>query len=210
VDGSRADRPASPLDPTTPLGTSVALANVLRHKSGPSREEGPEAVDAREVPMSLSRWVIAVVVLALLPLSTAHAQAPARTVAAQGAASVKVKAPSDKKHEAPIRAAVEAAEAKALPRAIDAARAHAADLARLSGLTLGAIVSVSDAPASPYGPFFGFYGTFGPDRFCGTIRTSVVKRDKSGKRRRVGSRARHICRVPPTVTSNVTVTFAVQ
>jgi hypothetical protein len=163
--------------------------------------------------MSRSRCLTAVVpAIVLLTVSTAHAQqpAPARTVAAQGAASAKVKPPSDRKHEAPIRAAVEAAEAKALPRAIDDARHKAADLARLSGLTLGAIVSISDAPTSPYGPFFGFYGTFGPDRFCGTIRTAVFKRDKNGKRRRVGSRTRHTCRVPPTVTSTVTVTFAAQ
>jgi uncharacterized protein DUF541 len=162
--------------------------------------------------MSRSRCLIAVPAIALLSVTTAQAQqpAPARSVAAVGAASVKVKAPSDRKHEAPIRAAVEAAEAKALPRAIAEARSKAAELARLSGLTLGVVVSVSDAPTSPYGPYFGFYGTFGPDRFCGTIRTSVFKRDKSGKRRRVGTRTRHTCRVPPTVTSTVTVTFAAQ
>jgi hypothetical protein len=162
--------------------------------------------------MRRSRCLIAVPAVVLLMASTAHAQqpAPARTVASQGAASVKVKPPSDRKHEAPIRAAVEAAEAKALPRAIADARSKAAELARLSGLTLGSVVSVSDAPTSPYGPYFGFYGTFGPDRFCGTIRTSVFKRDKNGKRKRVGTRTRHTCRVPPTVTSTVTVTFAAQ
>jgi hypothetical protein len=160
--------------------------------------------------MSRFRCLIAVPAVVLSTAATAHAQQPAPTVASQGAASVKVKPPSDRKHEAPIRAAVEAAEAKALPRAINDARSKAADLARLSGLTLGAIVSISDAPTSPYGPFFGFYGTFGPDRFCGTVRTSVFKRDKSGKRVRVGTRTHHTCRVPPTVTSTVTVTFAAQ
>jgi hypothetical protein len=156
--------------------------------------------------------LIAAAAIALLSVSTADAQAPApaRTVAALGVASAKVKPPSDRRHEAPIRAAVEAAEAKALPRAIAAARSKAADLARLSGLTLGAVVSISDTPSSPYGPFYGFYGTFGPDRFCGTIRTSVFKRDANGKRQRVGTRTHHACRVPPTVTSTVTVTFAAQ
>jgi hypothetical protein len=160
--------------------------------------------------MSWSRCCIAVSAIALLSVSTAQAQqpAPVRTVGALGTASVKVKAPSDRTHEAPIRAAVEAAEAKALPRAIAAARGKAIDLARLSGLTLGAIVSVSDAPTSPYGPYFGFYGTFGPDRFCGTVRRTIFKRDENGKRRRVGTRTRHTCRVPATVTSTVTVTFA--
>jgi hypothetical protein len=163
--------------------------------------------------MSRSRrhCLIASLAICLLSASGAQAQTPApeRTVAAQGVASVKVVAPKDRTHEGPIRAAVEAAEAKALPRAIADARAKAAELARLSGLTLGPIVAISDAQSSPYGPFFGFYGRFGPDRFCGTVRTSVFKRSKTtGKRVRVGSRSRHICQVPPTVTSSVTVTFA--
>jgi hypothetical protein len=162
--------------------------------------------------MSRSRrhCLIAPMAVSVLCASTAHAQTPApeRTVAAQGLASVKVIAPKDRKHEAPIRAAVEAAEAKALPRALAAAREKATELAHLSGLTLGAIVSVSDVQASPYGPF-GFYGTFGPDRFCGTVRSTVFRTDKqTGKRVRVGTRTRHTCRVPPTVTSSLTVTFA--
>jgi Protein of unknown function (DUF541) len=158
------------------------------------------------------RCLVAVLTIAVVPVSAARAQQPApeRSVAAQGVASVKVIAPKDRKHEAPIRAAVEAAEAKALPRSIADAREKATELARLAGLTLGPIISISDAPTSIYGPFFGFYGTFGPDRFCGTIRTSVFKRNKAGKRVRVGTRTRHTCRVPPTVTSTVTVTFAAQ
>jgi len=158
--------------------------------------------------MSRSRCLLAASsIVALLPASAAAQQPAGRTVAATGVASVRVSAPSDRTHEAPIRAAVEAAEAKALPRALADARAKAADLAKLSGLTLGGIESISDAAVSPYGPF-GFYGTFGPDRFCGTIRTSVFKRGKDGKRHRVGSRTRHTCRVPATVTSTLTVTFA--
>jgi hypothetical protein len=159
--------------------------------------------------MSRSRCLLVASAIAVLLPASASAQTPGpdRTIEATGVASVKVKAPSDRTHEAPIRAAVEAAEEKALPRAIADARSKAAELARLSGLTLGAIVSVSDTAASPYGPF-GFYGTFGPDRFCGTIRTPVFKRGKDGKRHRVGTRTRHTCRVPPFVTSTVSVTFA--
>jgi hypothetical protein len=161
---------------------------------------------------SRRRCLVASAAICVLCASTAHAQAPApeRTVAAQGVASVKVVAPKDRTHEGPIRAAVEAAEAKALPHAMADAREKATALARLSGLTLGAIVSVSDAQTSPYGPFgYGFYGTFGPDRFCGTVRTAVFRTDKTtGKRKRVGFRTRHTCRVPPIVTSSLTVTFA--
>jgi hypothetical protein len=162
--------------------------------------------------VSRSRCLVVACATTVLSASSAQAQAPApeRTVAALGAASVKVKPPRDRKHEAPIRAAVEAAEAKALPRAIAAAREKAGELARLSGLTLGPIVAIADGPATPYGPYFGSYGTFGPDRYCGTVRTGVFKRDANGERRRVGTRSRHTCRVPSNVTSAVTVTFAAQ
>jgi uncharacterized protein YggE len=158
--------------------------------------------------MCRSRCLLVASTVALLLAASAHAQTPGpeRTIQATGVASAKVKAPSDRTHEAPIRAAVEAAEEKALPRAVAEARSKATDLARLSGLTLGAIVAISDTGSSPYGPFF--YGTFGPDRFCGTVRTPIFKRGKDGKRHRVGTRTRHTCRVPPTVTSTVTVTFA--
>jgi Protein of unknown function (DUF541) len=155
--------------------------------------------------MSRSRCLLVASFIALLLPASAAAQG--RTVEATGVASVKVEAPKDRTHEGPIRAAVEAAEAKALPRALADARATAAELAKLSGLTLGGVESISNASTSPYGPY-GFYGTFGPDRFCGTIRTAVFKRGKDGKRHRVGSRTRHTCRVPPTVTSTLTVTFA--
>jgi Protein of unknown function (DUF541) len=156
--------------------------------------------------MSRSRCLLVASSIAVLLPASAAAQQPARTVEATGVASAKVQAPKDRTHEAPIRAAVEAAEKKAVPLAMADARSKAALLAQLSGLTLGAVVSVSDTNPSPYGPFF--YGTFGPDRFCGTIRTTVFKRGKDGKRHRVGTRTRHTCRVPSTVTSTLTVTFA--
>ena len=79
-------------------------------------------------------------------------------------------------------------------------RENASELARLAGLGLGPIVSISDAQSRRTARF-GFYGTFGPDRFCGTVRTAVFRTDKAtGKRTRVGTRSRHTCRVPPTVT----------
>jgi uncharacterized protein YggE len=138
----------------------------VRHKIGPSCEQGLERCRRREVAVSRSRCLVVACATTVLSASSAQAQAPApeRTVAALGAASVKVKPPRDRKHEAPIRAAVEAAEAKALPRAIAAAREKAGELTRLSGLTLGPIVAIADGPATPYGPYFGSYGTFGSDR----------------------------------------------
>ena len=69
---------------------------------------------------SCRHCLVASLAVCALSASSAQAQTPApeRTVAAQGVASVKVIAPKDRTHEAPIRAAVEAAESKALPRAM--------------------------------------------------------------------------------------------
>jgi uncharacterized protein DUF541 len=159
---------------------------------------------------SRSCLIAALAVAAAAP-SAAQAQqpAPARTVEAQGVASVKV-TPRDRQRESSIRAAVEAAEDKALPLAVAEAREYAAKLAQLAGLTLGEIVSIGQTPSVPYGPFFGPAGTFGPGRFCGTIRRPVFERGADGRRRRVGTRARRTCRVPPFAAASVTVTFAAQ
>src|SRR4051794_27142296 len=120
----------------------------MRHRSGPWCEEGLNRVQRlgglAHMSRSRRRCLIASAAVFVLSAPAAQAQSPApdRTVAATGAASVKVVAPKDRNHEAPIHAAVEAAEAKALPRAIADARAKAAELARLSGLQLGPIVAI--------------------------------------------------------------------
>ena len=103
--------------------------------------------------MSRSRrhCLVASVAICVLSASSAQAQTPApeRTVAAQGVASVKVIAPKDRAHEGPIRAAVEAAEAKALPRAIAGARENATATSRSSRRVASLLSAISFAmPAS--------------------------------------------------------------
>ena len=159
---------------------------------------------------SRRRCLVASAAICVLSASTADAQTPApeRTVAAQGRGQReggRAQGPRARRPD-PRRRRGRRGQGAAARDGRRAREGH--ELARLSGLTLGAIVSVSDAQVSPYGPF-GFYGTFGPDRFCGTVRTAVIRTDKkTGKRKRVGFRARHTCRVPATVTSSLTVTFA--
>jgi uncharacterized protein YggE len=159
------------------------------------------------IPLTLVLAALAV----LVPSGGALAQEPAPTpsVTAAGTASVEP-TPHDANSEASIRKAVEVAEDKALPRALAEARVHAARLAQLAGLTLGAIIAIDDSPQSPFGFYgpFGAYGTFGPDRYCGTVHTPRFRRDAAGHRHRVGTRTRRVCRVPRTVTSTVKVTFA--
>ena len=156
----------------------------------------------------------AVVAAATLTPATATAQAPAtgKSVTATGAATVSVK-PDDRTSNASIKAAVEAAEKAAQPKAIADAREEATNLAAAAGLTLGGIASVSNGGASPYyGPFiavpYGTAGTFGPGKYCGQIRTSHLKHLANGKTKRVLGKKHRVCRVPPSITSAVTVTFA--
>ena len=132
--------------------------------------------------------------------SSAHAQQPAsaaKTVSANGIGQVAVK-PRDRHNNASIVAAVEAAEAKAVPQAVTAARERAADLAKAAGLTIGAVQSVAETQPSP----------FGKDKYCGDERRPRVVRDANGRRRVVGTRKVHVCRVPPFVVVNLSVTFA--
>ena len=158
------------------------------------------------------RWQagLAAVTAALMLVPAAQAQAPAKSVTASGVASVAVK-PDDRTSNASIKAAVEAANTSAQPKAIAEAREQATTLAAAAGLTLGAIISVSDAPATPfYGPYFAPYtqGTFGPGKYCGTVRTPHLKHLSNGKTRRVFGKPHRVCRIPPSVTVSVTVTFA--
>jgi uncharacterized protein YggE len=159
---------------------------------------------------SITRFasLAAVALIAMIVPSAASAQQPA-TLTASGSAQVKPE-PSNRKSEASIHQAVEAAETEALPKAIAEAREHANKLAAAAGVKLGALVSISDSPAPGY-PFFyyGQYGTFGNGKFCGQVRnTRFVVRD--GRRRRVAAKGTHkVCRVPPQVQASASVTFAI-
>lgn len=160
--------------------------------------------------------VAAVAVLAGYLASIAGAQAPAtgteRTLVATGVGTAKV-TPRDRNDNKSIVAAVEAADQAALPRSIAEAREEAGRLAAAAGVALGPLLSISNSAAIPsyFGPYYGPYvqGAFGPGRYCGTVRRSVFRRNKQGKRVRVGSRARRVCRVPREVSRTVTLTFAI-
>jgi Protein of unknown function (DUF541) len=157
------------------------------------------------------RLFIAATALALLVgAAPALAQAPERSVTASASASVPVSKHVAKNSPA-IRAAVEAAREKAGPRAIALATEEARRLAAAAGLTLGALTGISEQPASPFGPFsnYGTDGTFGPGKFCGKIRTAIFRRDKNGRRVFTHRFRTHFgCRIPPQVTTTVSVTFA--
>ncbi len=158
--------------------------------------------------MHTRRLLLAAAIGSLALPIAAHAQAPAQlTVEAFGTGSAKVE-PRDRTDNASIVAAVDRAEQAALPLAINDARAHAAELAPPVGFTLGPLISVSNA--SQTGPFvvgpWGQDGTFGPGRYCGTVRIPRYK-TVDGKRRRIGFRSERRCRVPESAQRTVKLTF---
>ena len=147
---------------------------------------------------------------AALP-APASAQLPVaqRTIVAVGSGSAKP-TPADRNSNDSIRPAIEAAEDQALPAAIAQAREYAQKLAAGAGVSLGELLTVSNASSNPYFGGFGFgLAPFGPDRFCGNRRQTVIRRDASGRRRAVGHRTRRVCVVPSQIVQQVTLTFAV-
>ena len=156
--------------------------------------------------MRPAHLIVTGVVLLAFPAG-AHAQTAPPTLTASGTA-LAVPEPENRRSETSIRAAVEAAEAEALPRAVADGRNHATALAAAAGLTLGALISISDAPPTPYYSFYGPLGTFPNGRYCGQVRrTRTVVRN--GVRRRVSAGTRRVCRIPPQVVSSVQLTYAV-
>jgi hypothetical protein len=140
--------------------------------------------------------------------ATAQTPSSGKTVTAIGSGQVNVN-PQDRHNNASNVAAVEAAEAKAVPQALADARGRAAALAKASGLTLGTIESVEETPPSPFGYFPGAYpAPFGKDRYCGDERRPIVRRDANGRRRVVGTHTVHVCRPPRFVLVNLSVKFA--
>jgi hypothetical protein len=154
--------------------------------------------------MSLTPTACAAAMLCLA-VAPAAARAQDRTIVAGGTGQVTV-THNDRKSNDSIAAAVKKAYDAALPKAIADAREEAGELATAAGVTLGPLVTVSNVAAQPfYGGIFAGpeLGTFGPGKFCGTVR--IRTRTHNGTR----TRTRHTCRVPSTITRAVTLTFAI-
>ena len=126
------------------------------------------------------------------------------TVVATANAQSRVVAPA-RKSDATIERAGRAARARALPEAVGAARAEAAQLAAAAGLRAGAVVGIR-RDSSPPGYWDQDAGRFGPGVWCGRIHHSRMVRQADGTRKRV-SRSRHGCPVPKNASIRVTLTF---
>jgi uncharacterized protein YggE len=129
------------------------------------------------------------------------------TVTATGTGQSKVQ-PRNRNDNASIAAAYDVARHAAIAGAISEAHEYAVDYAHALGMTLGAVTSVSDAQNNGfYGPS-QFFGPFGPNQFCGTLRQPIFKREKGGRRKVVGTKQVHRCFVPRFAYTTLTVTYS--
>jgi hypothetical protein len=147
------------------------------------------------------------VMLAVAVLLVAAPAAHAETITAVGSVQIEV-TPADPKDNASIKEAIEKAEKDGYPKAIDAARDEAQDLAEASHLTLGAMQAVDENVAGGgyyYGP--GLFSPFGPDKYCGTITRVRRHKTKSGKTVTTRKKVRR-CYFPKFLPVSLAVTFA--
>jgi uncharacterized protein DUF541 len=144
------------------------------------------------------------------PVPALAADPPVRTITAIAAARVTLNRALPK-NDAAIRAAVERARQRAVPMALANARTQADRLAKGAGLTLGEVWNIEEMVPPHFGHWaFGTDGTFGPGKFCGTVRQRSFRRLPNGRRVPTGkARSRFTCRIPFEVQHTVKVTFAV-
>ena len=147
--------------------------------------------------------------LAAAPVAAAAEQsvtAAGQSVTATGTGQSRVH-PTNRHNNASIVSAYDAARHAAIGTALSQAHEYAVDYAKAVGMTLGSVVSVSDAQTNGYygpGPFFG---PFGINQFCGTLRQPVFKK-VNGRRRIVRTKKVHRCIVPQFAFVTLTVTYS--
>ncbi len=160
--------------------------------------------------MSRRLLVLAGIVAGLTWTAPAVAAASS-TITATGTKLVRV-VPSNRRSNSSIAAAVAIAQRAGIDGALAAARANAVSYASAAGLTLGAVISVSDVQSNgnSFAPIGGgFFGPFGPARYCGIEHQPVFKVVHT-KRKLVRFRKFYACIVPPFEASTLTVTYSAQ
>jgi hypothetical protein len=178
--------------------------------------KGPAVPSTPPLAFRAVAFLAVVAFLAGCLAAVASAQAPApttqqRTLVAVGTGTIKV-TPKDRDDNASIVAAVKDADARALPAALNDARTQATALAAAAGVTLGAVISLSNSATNSNGIFYGGYypvfGSFGPNRFCGMVRTRSSSVDSRGVRHYGRVKSHRVCRVPSVIQHAVQLTYA--
>lgn len=156
----------------------------------------------------MRRGVLGAAVAALLMGTTPAIAQPAQsssgqTITATGTAQTRVVV-KNRHSNASIAAAVERAHKASIAGALRQAHEYASLYAKAVGMTLGSVISVSDAQNNFYGPG-AFFGPFGPNQFCGTIQ-QVIGRPAKGQKPKF--KKVHRCFVPPFAAATLTVTYS--
>lgn len=135
-----------------------------------------------------------------------------RAIQAHGAASVAIE-PSNRERNQSIRRAALASRRTVTPEAAATARRNAGNAARAAGLTLGRIISISEAPPLYFGSSFydAALGAFGPGQFCGFVRRPIFGRDPETGISEVVRRVRERrCMVPQPYSLRLEVGYEVK
>jgi len=127
----------------------------------------------------------------------------AQTITATGTGQTRV-LPKNRHSNASIAAAVDAARKASISGALSEAHEYALDYAKALGMTLGSVLSVTDAQNGFYGPG-QLIGPFGPGQYCGTVRRPVGRPVKGKK---PTFKTVHRCFVPRFAFITLSVTYA--
>jgi uncharacterized protein YggE len=155
--------------------------------------------------MVLGAAVIAATLVGTPAVAQPAATSAGDTITATGTAQTRV-VPKNRHSNASIAAAVERAHKASIAGALKQAHEYAVLYAKAVGMTLGTVVSVSDAQNSFYGPGpFAGIGPFGPGQFCGTIQ-QLMGRPVKGQKPKF--KKVHRCFVPRFAFATLTVTYS--
>jgi uncharacterized protein YggE len=156
--------------------------------------------------MSLRALVLTPAVAVLVMAAPAVAD-QSKSVTATGTGTEKV-VPQKRHSNASIAKAVDVARRAGIKGAMAESLEYAKEYAQAAGLTLGSVISVSDAQNSAIGYYGGpFFGPFGPNQYCGNVTPRRVEVVAGKKKVVTGKRVRR-CFVPPFETTTLTVTYS--
>lgn len=155
------------------------------------------------------RIVVAAAVAAALvvavPAAADPSQTQSKTVTATGTGQARVHV-KNRHSNSSIAAGVAAARKVAVASALGAAHEYALAYAKGGDMTLGAAIAISDQQSGFFGPGpGGFFGPFGPNRYCGTTE-QVIRPITPGVRPKFKRVYR--CVVPRFAYVTLTVTYS--
>lgn len=194
------------LGPVQAVRTRIPDAELFGPPRYCHRARGRARDRARRVRCNVPAFATASIRVTFSTEETSTVAPTGRAVVASGSGTAPVRA--TRMTSPAIRSALRRAQPVSDRTAVAAAVRRATGAARAAGLRRGALFSLAEEPRQPFSPDV-VSGTFGPGRFCGTIRRATFRRDPaSGRRRLVRGRPVRRCYVP-TVSSVLRVTFAV-